>query len=167
MVVATEGISKRVGDLAWRQPQCLCNSDCPKANTTTYVCASNGKTYESECQMKLESCRRGVAMHIVYQGTCQSGTDIAEQFPMRVKCGNVRLFLVWDVWVIRLVRVVKVVGLVREVKVVWLVMLERVVKVVELVKLDRMVWVVKVVWLGSIFLLSQSLSQSFDTVTKS
>ena len=94
MVVATEGISKRVGDLAWRQPQCLCNSDCPKANTTTYVCASNGKTYESECQMKLESCRRGVAMHIVYQGTCQSGTDIADHhFPIRVKCGNVRLFL--------------------------------------------------------------------------
>ena len=140
-MVATEGMSKRVGDLAWRQPQCLCNSDCPKANTTTYVCASNGKTYESECQMKLESCRRGVAMHIVYQGTCQSGTDLADYFPMRVKCGNVRLFLVWDVWVIRLVRVAKVVGLVREVKVVWLVVLVRVVKV------DRMVWVVKLVWL--------------------
>ena len=49
-----------------------------------------------------------------------------------------------EVWLIRLVRVVKVVGLVREVKVVWLVMLVRVVK---LVKVDRMVWVVKVVWL--------------------
>ena len=49
--------------------------------------------------------------------------------------------VVWDVWVTRLVRVLKVIGLVREVKVVWLVVLVRVVKV------DRMVWVVKLVWL--------------------
>ena len=47
--------------------------------------------------------------------------------------------VVWDVWGMRLVWVVKVVGLFREFKVVWLVMLERVVKVVGLVKLDRMV----------------------------
>ena len=44
-----------------------------------------------------------------------------------------KVMVVWDVWLIRLV---KVVGPVRAVKVVWLAMLVRVVKVVELVHED-------------------------------
>lgn len=60
--------------------QCVCSMKCPvlKANptdvvaTSRVICASDGNTYLSECQMKFFSCRMQRKLIMVHKGKCRS-----------------------------------------------------------------------------------------------
>ncbi|XP_078614894.1 agrin-like isoform X21 [Branchiostoma floridae x Branchiostoma japonicum] len=48
-----------------RNPQCSCTQECPAPDPLARICASNGKTYPSECQMNKEACEMGKDLEVV------------------------------------------------------------------------------------------------------
>ncbi|XP_019637522.1 PREDICTED: agrin-like isoform X4 [Branchiostoma belcheri] len=48
-----------------RNPQCSCQQDCPAPDPLASICASNGKTYPSECLMLKEACETGRDLEVV------------------------------------------------------------------------------------------------------
>lgn len=49
---------------------CICPESCEKI--VRPVCASNGQTYDNECEMKKYGCRKKMALSIQYIGNCDS-----------------------------------------------------------------------------------------------
>jgi len=54
------------------RPRCTCNEDCSHVKNVYKVCASNGDTYSSECEMRRFGCRLQKHVHVVHKGECQS-----------------------------------------------------------------------------------------------
>ena len=55
--------------------ECRCPrlEDCPDVNDP--VCGMNGKTYESECKLKAESCAAGIEVTMKDEGPCGRKTN--------------------------------------------------------------------------------------------
>ena len=52
--------------------ECLCHDVCdPMDEQPITVCGTDSKTYGSECQLKLFSCRLQQYIRVAYQGPCQ------------------------------------------------------------------------------------------------
>ncbi|KAK2712126.1 hypothetical protein QYM36_010977 [Artemia franciscana] len=58
-----------------RIPSCSCSFNCPKGDSLSEVCASNGKTYGNICLMNEEACRIKTELRILYKGSCFSGLN--------------------------------------------------------------------------------------------
>eukprot|EP00117_Sycon_ciliatum_P031067 scpid103816/ scgid24371/ Follistatin-related protein 3; Follistatin-like protein 3; Follistatin-related gene protein len=58
------------------QPRCGCETQCADStNTNRQVCASNGKTYSSKCEMRKASCILQRKLRPVSKDRCQRRTD--------------------------------------------------------------------------------------------
>uniref|UniRef100_A0A914VMR4 Agrin n=2 Tax=Plectus sambesii TaxID=2011161 RepID=A0A914VMR4_9BILA len=56
-----------------RRPECRCSEQC--ALTESPVCASDGKTYQNECIMKVSGCRSGVELRVFLNGRCEEAIN--------------------------------------------------------------------------------------------
>ncbi|XP_013399175.1 agrin-like, partial [Lingula anatina] len=54
--------------------KCLCQEDCQQ--TTNKVCGTDGITYNNECELQLESCRKRTPIHVRRQGACGDCSNI-------------------------------------------------------------------------------------------
>ena len=50
------------------KPVCVCPTNCP--STSDPVCASNGKTYSSECHMRVQACNVNTRLTVLRKGKC-------------------------------------------------------------------------------------------------
>lgn len=50
------------------QGQCVCPQICPKEHAP--VCASDGNTYKTKCEMRKEACRLNRDLKMVRSGSC-------------------------------------------------------------------------------------------------
>ena len=48
--------------------RCRCPKVCP--STDQPVCGSDMKTYQNECEMMKEACKKGIELHVVDSGEC-------------------------------------------------------------------------------------------------
>ncbi|GIX69607.1 hypothetical protein CEXT_695391 [Caerostris extrusa] len=53
--------------------RCVCPVDCPKIYE--FICATDGKTYINECEMKRSGCQKSRDLAIQFYGTCGEATD--------------------------------------------------------------------------------------------
>ncbi|KAK0395945.1 hypothetical protein QR680_001503 [Steinernema hermaphroditum] len=53
-----------------REPECRCSEQCSMDYSP--VCASNGKTYENECLMKVAACKLDSTLRIYKKGKCEA-----------------------------------------------------------------------------------------------
>jgi len=51
-----------------RRPNCRCPTSCKEHYNP--VCGSDGLTYNTECQMRVESCRKKKRIYVRYEGLC-------------------------------------------------------------------------------------------------
>ena len=55
-------------------PHCVsCHTKCPldiPDNSSNYICASDGRTYKSTCDLKAAICQKGQSIKKAYQGPC-------------------------------------------------------------------------------------------------
>lgn len=51
--------------------ECVCQDVCDPSEQPIPVCGTDGKTYGSECQMKLFGCRLQQYVRVAYTGPCQ------------------------------------------------------------------------------------------------
>ncbi|KAK2165282.1 hypothetical protein LSH36_52g01014 [Paralvinella palmiformis] len=65
------------------RPRCTCNEDCSHVKNVYKVCASNGDTYSSECEMRRFGCRLQKHVHVVHKGECQRDSVITPRTPTR------------------------------------------------------------------------------------
>ena len=50
-------------------PSCTCNESCNSKHSP--VCADDGRTYQNQCLMDAEACRRKVQLRVVNSGKCR------------------------------------------------------------------------------------------------
>lgn len=53
-------------------PLCVCNHYCSKSSTTGQLCAWNGRTFESLCQLRTEECKTGKYITVHHYGPCKN-----------------------------------------------------------------------------------------------
>lgn len=58
--------------------ECFCLEECLDVND--FVCGMNGKMYESECKLKVESCVEGIDVIMKYNGVCGMKIIIKNMF---------------------------------------------------------------------------------------
>ncbi|XP_049948231.1 agrin-like [Schistocerca serialis cubense] len=59
-----------------RRPTCRCEDTCSSGGgQQAPVCASDGRSYRSECEMHRHACLRRQALRIIYRGECNSGSN--------------------------------------------------------------------------------------------
>ncbi|PRD23527.1 UNVERIFIED_CONTAM: Fstl5 [Trichonephila clavipes] len=51
-----------------RRPTCRCPTNCKEHYNP--VCASDGLTYNTECQMRVDSCRKKKKIYVRHEGLC-------------------------------------------------------------------------------------------------
>ena len=49
---------------------CQCPTKCPDNIRPRTICASDGNTYDNECEMKRESCRQQKPLKVKHEGPC-------------------------------------------------------------------------------------------------
>ena len=49
--------------------RCVCPQQCPPESGEA-VCASDGRSYDSECEMRLAACQRSVDLDVVSRAPC-------------------------------------------------------------------------------------------------
>jgi len=49
--------------------RCVCPQHCPRESGEA-ICASDGRTYDSECLMRLAACERSVDLDVVSSSPC-------------------------------------------------------------------------------------------------
>jgi len=49
--------------------RCVCPQQCPPESGEA-VCASDGRTYDSECEMRLAACQRSVDLDVIGRAPC-------------------------------------------------------------------------------------------------
>ena len=52
-------------------PLCVCNHYCSKSSTTGPLCAWNGRTFESLCELRTEECKTGKYITVHHYGPCK------------------------------------------------------------------------------------------------
>lgn len=62
--------------------ECPRSEECPDVNDP--VCGTNGKTYESECKLKAESCAEGIDVTTKHNGVC--GMKITTKNMLSLTC---------------------------------------------------------------------------------
>ena len=55
------------------RPVCRCSLACP--DTVRYVCGSDGRTYDNECQLRRDSCRSNTRITVSSAGRCRGMGD--------------------------------------------------------------------------------------------
>lgn len=70
--------------------ECPLAEECPDVNDP--VCGTNGKTYESECKLKAESCAEGSDVTTKHNGVC--GMKITSQNVLSLTCSLYRYYYV-------------------------------------------------------------------------
>ncbi|CAL1545990.1 unnamed protein product, partial [Lymnaea stagnalis] len=66
------------------KPRCVCPTSCVKASAP--ICGNDGVTYENECELRVEACRRKKLLTISSIGTCDKCKNITCNF--HAKCEN-------------------------------------------------------------------------------
>ncbi|XP_049855372.1 agrin-like [Schistocerca gregaria] len=56
-----------------RRPVCRCGEAC--SPDVSPVCASDGRTYGNECELRREACRTRQPLRVIYRGMCSSGSN--------------------------------------------------------------------------------------------
>ncbi|GFU04717.1 hypothetical protein NPIL_519981 [Nephila pilipes] len=57
--------------------RCVCPIDCPKIYE--FVCATDGKTYINECEMKRVGCKKSRDLSVQFYGTCGEATEDGDE----------------------------------------------------------------------------------------
>ncbi|CAK8678764.1 unnamed protein product [Clavelina lepadiformis] len=76
------GICERFSshDVITQQETCQCSWKCPRRSRINpeehYVCGSDGRTYTSECKLKLAACRCQYPIEVKWKGPCERGPRI-------------------------------------------------------------------------------------------
>lgn len=61
------------------KPTCICQS-CPIGGATTYVCGSDGNTYNNTCHLKAKACVTNKYIKVVSQEKCRKYSNISFRF---------------------------------------------------------------------------------------
>ncbi|CAG7786347.1 unnamed protein product [Allacma fusca] len=63
---------------------CVCNIHCPDTTDNEEICASDAFTYESECLVRLQSCRSQKPIWVAHKGPClDSSESFGTESPIR------------------------------------------------------------------------------------
>ncbi|VDN02225.1 unnamed protein product [Thelazia callipaeda] len=65
---------------------CSCSDTCPNANNNSQVCGSDGIFYQSECHLKIASCRKSSTLSIQHPNHCQQLLSKIGNFLAMSKC---------------------------------------------------------------------------------
>ena len=57
------------------KPDCQCEDTC--SLRINPVCGSDGESYENECYLQLEVCRRRSAINVLHAGECGKPSSVA------------------------------------------------------------------------------------------
>lgn len=71
-VLCPEGTQCRVN--AVNKVECVCNESCDRKYDP--VCGSDGRTYDNQCALDVERCKRNNKLTVVCQGTCQKSKHL-------------------------------------------------------------------------------------------
>ncbi|KAK6622158.1 hypothetical protein RUM44_001965 [Polyplax serrata] len=70
------------------EAKCVCPSSCHEVSQSVPVCGTDGKTYQSECELRQHSCRTQQMIAVAYRGDCDLCQGVKCKFGSRCVAGD-------------------------------------------------------------------------------